>query len=189
MEKFHPWIEGQRKHPSWSRKRGIKGIARYASEKNLKRVAAKCLGYQRNRFKKKEREKRKKKRKRERGEENKRSARKRTAVERSRKKETKIEEARARRKMEEVEKEREKERERRYVRLCVPTEEKEEEKGEKDENAIDRYANGRVCSHGAGHSAHRFVIPYSPPCTVFRYVRSDIRSCENSNDPPTERGR
>lgn len=53
MEKFHPWIEGQRKHPSWSRKRGIKGIARYASEKNLKRVAAKCLGYQRNRFKKK----------------------------------------------------------------------------------------------------------------------------------------
>lgn len=60
MEKFHPWIEGQRKHPSWSRKRGIKGIARYASEKSLKRVAAKCLGYQRNRFKKKEREKRKK---------------------------------------------------------------------------------------------------------------------------------
>lgn len=67
MEKFHPWIEGQRKHPSWSRKRGIKGIARYASEKNLKRVAAKCLGYQRNRFKKK-REREKKKRGREREE-------------------------------------------------------------------------------------------------------------------------
>lgn len=61
MEKFHPWIEGQRKHPSWS----IKGIARYASEKNLKRVAAKCLGYQRNRFKKREREKRKKRKREE----------------------------------------------------------------------------------------------------------------------------